>query len=160
MAWSQVHECTLMIVIVCMGFERSVIHPVLRSLFIVFSAFPGITLSFKILIGHLFRSTSISTRLPKLNSPLATLENESLPSLSFLVCPEEKGDRNENQERLNIRVIARLDSLSLPVVGALRFRSGKKVTKQLRNRRLSEDEDDKDGWCSEDSSSRSGLKKR
>jgi hypothetical protein len=106
----------------------------------------------------LFVSPSISDRLSKLNSPLSTLENESLPSLSFFVWLEKKGDGKENRERLNMCVIIRPDTLALPVVGVLsRFRIGKKVTKKLRNRRLNDGDDEP---YSEDSSSRSGLKKR
>jgi hypothetical protein len=86
-------------------------------------------------------------RLPKLSSPLSTLENESLVSLSLLVCPEENKNRKETQERLN-GVITRPDSSALLGPGVLsRPKSGKKVPKQLQNRRLNEDEDeDDDDW--------------
>jgi hypothetical protein len=77
-----------------------------------------------------------------LNSPLSTFENESLGSLSFLVCLEGKRDRKENQERLD-SVIIRLDSLALVGFGVLsRFRNGKEMSIQVRNRRLNGDEDD------------------
>jgi hypothetical protein len=63
-----------------------------------------------------------------------------------LVRLEEKRDRKENKARLSDSVIPRLGSPALPGFGVLsRFRSGKKVPKQLRNRCLDESDEDGDG---------------
>ena len=73
-----------------------------------------------------------------MNSPLSTLEKESLPLLSLLVRLEERGDRKENPD-LRI-VMARL--VSLAVLVSFLLRAGKTALKQLRNRCLVENDDD------------------
>jgi hypothetical protein len=81
---------------------------------------------------------SMSAPLSKLNSPLSTLEKESLPLLSLLVRLKERGDRKENPD-LNI-VIAPPESLIVRV--SFLLRTGNPAPKQLRSRCLAESEDD------------------